>query len=134
MVRSQRPGGWDNRWELLILVNTMRCLELNLVAIVIALSFLVGCGPRTVTVTGTVLRDKQPVPLSSTGVLQVTLVPDVATDAGFTTHVGRCDNTGKFEVLDVPPGKYKVAIEQLDPNPQVDMLGGAFSQDRKSVV
>lgn len=90
-----------------------------------------GCnnGPKTVTAKGTVLRNGQPLPLSKTGVVQVTLIPDVGPDQQYTPYVGRCDTTGKFEVLQVPPGKYKVGIEQLDPTPQDDKLRGQFAYD-----
>ena len=94
-----------------------------------ALTVLFGCGAgvKNVTVTGTVLRDNQAIAVSSTGVVQVTLMPDVGPNEDFTTYVGRCDSAGKFEILEVPPGKYKIGVEQLDPNPQVDKLNGAFS-------
>ena len=88
-----------------------------------------GCnnGPKTVTARGTVLRNGQPLPLGKTGVVQVTLIPDVGPDEQYTPYVGRCDGTGKFEVLEVPPGRYKVGIEQLDPTPQDDKLRGQFA-------
>ena len=90
---------------------------------------IAGCnqGPKAVTVTGTVLRDNQPITVSPTGVVQVTLMPDVGPNEQFTTYVGRCEATGKFEVVEVPVGTYKIGVEQLDPNPQVDKLGGEFS-------
>jgi hypothetical protein len=88
-----------------------------------------GCdsGPRTVTATGSVLRGGQPLPLSKTGVVQVTLIPDVGPDEQYTPYVGRCDVAGKFEVLEVPPGRYKIGIEQLDPTPQDDKLRGQYA-------
>jgi hypothetical protein len=94
-----------------------------------ALLALPGCdsGPRTVRATGTVLRSGQPLPLSKTGVVQVTLIPDVGPEEQYTPYVGRCDATGKFEVLEVPPGKYKIGIEQLDPTPQDDKLRGQYA-------
>jgi len=96
---------------------------------------IVGCGgPKEVTVTGTVLQGKQPVTLGPTGVLQVTLAPDVPEGADYTTYPGRCDATGKFEVPNVPPGRYKFAIQQFDPDPTTDALQGAFAIDKTKFV
>jgi hypothetical protein len=87
-----------------------------------------GCDnkPRTVTVTGSVLRGGQPIPVSNTGYVQIMLLPDVGADEHYTTRVGRCEKDGTFTIPEVPPGKYKIGIEQFDPNPQTDKLNGAF--------
>lgn len=99
-----------------------------LVGCVLLIFFFAGCDQRrNVTVTGAVLRDGKPIPLSPTGVIQLTLMPDVGPDEQYNTYVGRCDATGKFEVLEVPPGRYKIGIEQLDPTPQNDKLNAAFA-------
>ncbi len=86
-----------------------------------------GCAPTNVTVTGTVLQGGQPLVQSPTGRILVTLVPDVPGGSGNNSSVGYPDATGKFEVLNVPRGKYRVVIEQFDPNPMTDKLAGAFS-------
>ena len=87
-----------------------------------------GCkGKRTVTVTGSVVREGKPIPVSATGYLQVTLVPDAGPDVQFTPKIAECDKaTGAFQILEVPPGKYKIGVEQYDPTPQADKLKGAF--------
>ena len=87
-----------------------------------------GCNqkPRTVTVTGSVLRNGQPIVVSNTGYVQIMLLPDVGADEQYTTRVGRCEKDGTFSIPEVPPGKYKIGIEQFDPNPQIDKLNGAF--------
>ena len=105
-------------------------------AALLAALLLGGCGkPSNVTVTGTILQGDKPIAVSSTGVVQVTLKPDVPEGMEFTTYVGRCDpGTGQFEVLDVPPGKYKVGIEQLDPTPQQDKLQGAHSVNSTKII
>src|SRR5438105_5921585 len=87
-----------------------------------------GCQPSATKVTGKVLRDGKPIPVSATGVVQVTLYPDVAPGTPSTPFIGRCDSEGKFEILDVKPGKYKIAVAQLDPNPQTDKLNGELSE------
>jgi hypothetical protein len=102
---------------------------------VLSLSVLAsGCEPSPTKVTGKVLRDGKPIPVSATGVVQVTLIPDVASGTQFTTYIGRCEPDGSFVVLDVKPGKYKIAVEQFDPNPQTDKLGGAFSATKTTIV
>jgi hypothetical protein len=106
--------------------STLLCAGLVLLA--------AGCGVKNVNVTGTVLRDKQPIELSPTGALQITLIPDVPPGTPYTTYPGRADATGKFEVLDVPPGKYKIAVEQFDPNPMTDKLQGKFAADKTKIV
>ena len=97
---------------------------------------LIGCNsqPANVTVTGKVLQGDKPIAVSPTGVVQVTLLPDVPEGTEFTTYVGRCNPDGSFEVLDVPVGKYKVGIEQLDPTPMEDKLQGAHSVANTKIV
>lgn len=97
-------------------------------AFLLGLFLAAGCGgPKNVTVTGTVLRDGKPIPVGPTGAVDVTLVQDVGPDEEYTTYPGRADATGKFEIIDVPPGKYRVAVAVLDPTPMEDKLGGAYS-------
>ncbi|HZN36655.1 MAG TPA: hypothetical protein VFB80_22655 [Pirellulaceae bacterium] len=99
------------------------------VCAMLSLAWLAGCGPPpNVTAKGTVLRNNQPVKMMSpNGFIQVTLKPDVPPNQEFTTKVGRCNPDGTFEVLDVPPGRYVVGIEHLDPNPVSDMLEGKLT-------
>ncbi len=114
-------------------MNLLRCLACCTVLSLLAVGG--GCAPQLVTVTGTVVKGGQPIALSATGALQVTLIPDVPPDAAYTTYVGRCDPaTGRFEVLEVPPGRYKIAIEQWDPNPMTDKLRGAFNAGNTKFV
>jgi hypothetical protein len=88
-----------------------------------------GCNGKsgTVTVNGTVVRGGKPIALGPTGALQVTLKPDVGPDQEYMLYGGSCDNSGKFEILEVPPGNYIVGVEILDPDPISDQLGGALS-------
>jgi hypothetical protein len=91
------------------------------------LALAAGCGPPpNVTVTGTVLKGGQPIQVGPTGVLQVTLLPDVGPEEEYTSRIGECDRSGNFQIVDVPPGKYKIGVEQFDPTPQTDKLNGAF--------
>jgi hypothetical protein len=96
---------------------------------------VMGCGePAKVTVTGKVTRGGRPVRVSRTGSVVVTLVPVVAPGEPFSTYPGRASADGSFTIPDVPPGKYRAAIEVLDPTPQWDRLRGAFSQQRSPVI
>ena len=103
-------------------------------ALLLGLVCFFGCtGPKTVTVTGTVLRDGKPIPVGPTGAVDVTLIPDVGPDQEYTTYPGRADAAGKFEILEVPPGKYRVAVAVLDPTPMEDKLGGAYSIENTKI-
>ena len=95
-----------------------------------------GCEskPRTVTVTGSVVRGGQPIAVSKTGYVQIILQPDVGADEQYTTREGRCEKDGTFKIVEVPPGKYKIGIEVLDPNPQIDKLNGAFRAGDSKII
>jgi hypothetical protein len=114
----------------------MRWLARRIGYLVVVLSVglvTTGCEKGPVKVTGTVLRDKKPIPVGPTGAVQVTLIPDVPSGTEFTTYVGRCEPDGKFEILDAKPGKYKVAVEVFDPDPQTDKLKGEFAADKTPI-
>ena len=101
------------------------------------LVFFCGCGKKAnlVTVTGSVLRNGQPLPLSKNGYVQVTLQPDVDPNRAFTPRIAECDKaTGKFEIRDIPAGKYKVGIQQFDPDPTSDKLNGAFYVENGKII
>jgi hypothetical protein len=52
---------------------------------------------------------------------------DVGAGEVYNSYLGECDHSGHFTIPDVPPGRYRVGIEHLDPNPQSDE--GAFAYD-----
>lgn len=117
-------------WKFAVRNGCLCFLCLGLAAIA-----LVGCGPpKTVTAKGSVVKGGQPIPLSKTGVIQVILQPDVAPDVQYNTYPGRCDAAGKFEIYEVPPGRYKVGIEILDPTPQDDKLGGKMVAASSKII
>jgi hypothetical protein len=96
-----------------------------------------GCGKSasTITVSGAVLRNGQPLPLSRNGYVQVTLHPDLPEGTPFTPKFAECDKaTGKFQIHQVLPGKYKVGIEQFDPDPTSDKLNGAFRAATSKII
>jgi hypothetical protein len=111
----------------------IRCLLL--VVGVLTLAFAGGCGQKKVKVKGTVLKDGKPIPVSKTGHVAVILVPDAKPGAAITTYPARADEQGNFETdVPVPVGKYKIAVQQWDPTPQVDALKGAFNQQNTKIV
>jgi len=116
----------------------MNCFRRDATAawLLVAVAVFVGCGKKAnVTVKGTVLRKDQPIAVSPTGVLQVTLQPDVPEGQPYSLKIGECDRaTGQFEIKDVPQGKYKVGIEQFDPNPFTDKLAGKMRPDNSKIV
>jgi hypothetical protein len=106
-----------------------------LVGLVAALLLQGGCDRRrNVTVTGSVLRGGKAIAVSPTGYLQITLQPDVGADEQYTTRVGRCEKDGTFKIVEVPPGKYKIGVEQFDPNPQTDKFNGAFRAGDSKII
>jgi hypothetical protein len=110
------------------------CRTGSLIVVLTVALIPAGCEKSPVKVTGTVLRDKKPIPVSSTGYVSVILIPDVPPGTHYTTYPARCDADGKFELLDAKPGKYKIAVEVFDPDPQTDKLGGAYSPEKTTIV
>jgi len=108
-------------------------LSIGLAAV---LAIFHGCEskPRAVTVTGSVLRGGQPLAVSKTGYVQIILQPDVGADEQYTTREGRCEMDGTFKIVEVPPGRYKIGVEHLDPNPQIDKLNGAFRAGESKII
>jgi hypothetical protein len=105
--------------------------------LLVGLVIFCGCGKKSnlVTVTGSVLRNGQPIPLSKNGYIQVTLQPDIDPGKAFTPRIAECDKTtGKFEIRDIPAGKYKVGVQQFDPDPTSDKLKGAFHVDNGKII
>jgi len=93
-----------------------------------------GCSPKKVKVTGTVLKNGKPLEVSKAGV-EVILIPEAVEKAQATNFPTRLEADGTFAVADVPPGKYKIAVQQLD-NPtdqRSDRLKGAFSPEKTAI-
>ena len=113
------------------------CRDAAAAWLLVAVAVCVGCGKKdsNITVTGSVVRDGKPLSVSKNGYVQVTIQPDVDPGKAFTPRLAECDKaTGKFEIRDIPPGKYKVGIQQFDPDPTTDKLKGAFYVDTSKIV
>jgi hypothetical protein len=53
--------------------------------------------------------------------------------------ITQADADGRFEVPGpdgngIPPGKYRIAIRQWDPYPQIDKLGGKFDEENSPIT
>jgi hypothetical protein len=98
---------------------------------------LPGCaGARKVKITGKVLNNGQPLKITEgKGEVRITLLPVVEPGQPYDTYMGKAGPDGSFEIDGLlPAGKYKVGIEHLDPNPQVDQLGGKFAPGRTPII
>lgn len=105
--------------------------------LLVVVAICAGCGKKNnnINVTGSVVRNGQPLAVSKNGYVQVTIQPDIDPGKAFTPRLGECDKTtGKFEIRDVPAGRYKVGIQQFDPDPTTDKLKGAFYVETGKIV
>ena len=128
------PSQISNRRSNNIMVYSTRgpVLAIGLYAVIV---FTSGCKQENkVTVTGSVVRGGQPIACSANGYVQVILQPDVDAGEQYTTRTARCEKDGTFKIIEVSLGKYKVGIEQLDPNPQIDKLKGEFRAGESKVI
>ena len=90
------------------------------IAALLGCLLLTGCsgGEKLVVAKGTVTKNQQPLKFSASGHVEVILIPDVPAGTPFTTRPGRADASGNFEIDEVKPGKYKVAVALRDPLPR----------------
>jgi hypothetical protein len=105
---------------------------------VLLLAFAGGCsGQATVELKGRVVRDGQPLKLGPQGVLEVILIPEQHDEQGEFSTIAPAVNyqDGSFENFEkIPAGRYRFAIQQLDPYPFNDKLKGAFSKEKSQIV
>ena len=114
--------------------------------IVILLLFVAGCSPgeRAVQVQGRVTNAGQPLQVAGReiglGMVQLQFFrTDEHGRAEGDSEGAVADSEGRFQVhgrngKGIPPGKYRIAIRQWDPYPQVDKLDGRFSADKSTIV
>jgi hypothetical protein len=113
-----------NYWMLLTLTS---CLLLG----------LAGCAKpvKKVAIQGAITQNGKPVTTSSRGFVQVIFYPGDATVQNATSVPAVVDSQkGTYEVSAIPVGKYKVAVQQLDPAPATDKLKGAFNATNTKIV
>lgn len=105
---------------------------------------LAGCGgaqtgPKGVTVTGTIVKDGKPLDVpnreAGLGNVLVSLVP-LGPSPKAAEHA-LAGKDGSFKILGpgrgIPPGKYRLAVQQQDRGPGSDMLKGRFSEKSSPV-
>ena len=97
-----------------------------------------GCGPKTTQVKGKVLKNGQPLTLSSKGMVVLCFYPENDKE-GKTQFPAETKPDGTFTIIGserkgIPPGKYRVAVSVLDPYPGTDTLGGKYSVQNSTLV
>jgi len=103
----------------------------------VSLVCLSGCGAANVKPSGKVVKGGEPFVLGEKGMFVMSLIPE--SDAK-TNYAVETKPDGTFTVVGparngVPPGKYKVAVEAMDPyDKKVDKLGGKFTAAKTSLL
>lgn len=94
-----------------------------------------GCPRSKHQVTGKITRDGKPLEWrTENGVLAVTFVP-LDRDKDKNVYPAETDRSkGTFAIAAVPPGEYRVFIQQQDPDPSVDMLGFVYSFESSPIT
>ena len=115
------------------------CLPLCLSALLL-LSGCTSSEPPRYKVTGQVTLNGKPLTVQPVlGQVKVQFLPFAEPSKLVDPNDATYDEkTGKFTVggLDgkgISPGKYRVAVYQYDPYPQVDKLGGRFSKEKTPI-
>src|SRR5262245_34012048 len=77
------------------------------------------------TISGTITRDGKPLEWKTdNGVLLVLFVPmDRVKDANVYRAMKTDRKTGHYAITNIPPGPYRVSIQQQDPDARYDLLG-----------
>jgi len=69
------------------------------------------------------------------GQVAIEFIPAEPAGPAPQTYGAQADAAGKFSLPGgIPPGKYKIAVHQWDPYPNVDKLQGAFSKEKTPLV
>jgi hypothetical protein len=84
-----------------------------------------GGAGANVKVSGTVTRNGKPLPVGREGMLTVSLISTSDPNQKFGGEGEEGRNT--FRIFAIPPGVYKVAVQQLDGSGR-DVLKGAYSE------
>ncbi|VTS07420.1 carboxypeptidase regulatory-like domain-containing protein [Tuwongella immobilis] len=109
---------------------------------------LLGCsnapeGPKTVSITGKITKDGQPLTISPAseaskiGRIDATFYPYTEEKGKIVEPYAALYNSkdGTF-TLDqpLPPGKYRLAVQLWDPYPQKDLLKGGYTRENSPIT
>lgn len=99
-----------------------------------------GCGSKLVTVKGKLTKDGQPLEVSDRGAVMITFIPYVEGGSEAAEgHSAPVMKDGSYHVLGrygkgIAPGKYRIAVQHLDPYPRNDKLKGEFSTSQSPII
>lgn len=95
-----------------------------------------GCARPKYKITGTITRAGGPLEWKSDqGVLDVKFVPlDRKGDPNVYRAEATDRKTGAYTITGIPPGSYRVSIQQMDPYPTHDLLGFALSMSDSPIL
>ncbi|GAA4432361.1 hypothetical protein [Bremerella cremea] len=94
--------------------------------------FASGCGEAGSKVSGTLSNGGESLQVSDQGDLQIHFIQEQGGTLTGQTFMTSVDSSGHFEA-EVPAGEYRIAVQQLDPYPNVDKLKGKFSQNKTPI-
>jgi hypothetical protein len=106
---------------------------------VLCLELGTGCksGPAKVNITGKVTKGGELLKVSDMGEVRVKFYSQNTDDEGGRIRPALFDKSnGTFVVKDIPVGKYRVTVEQIDPMPsnKNDKLNHAFDNKNSPIV
>jgi len=113
----------------------LAALVLLLLVSLTAAYFVFGRAKPKYTISGTVTRDGKPLQWKGDeGVLDVKFVPlDREADTNvYAAQTARAD--GSYTIVAIPPGSYRVSIQQMDPFPTHDLLNFALSMSGSPIL
>jgi hypothetical protein len=102
----------------------------------LAIAFLpAGCAKPQYQISGNITRDGKPLEWKSDeGMLLVIFVP-LDRDRDNNVYKAETDReTGAYTIVGIPPGSYRVSIQQMDPAPTHDLLGFALSMAESTII
>jgi hypothetical protein len=95
-----------------------------------------GCGEgdSNLQVSGKITRDGQPLTVSDKGEFVMVFHELQGGQLGGHAYAATVDHAGAYRVA-LPPGKYRVAVQLMDPYVEhVDKLGGAYDQAKSPLT
>lgn len=98
-----------------------------------------GCGSSSVKVTGKLTKRGTALSVTEKGRILVSFHPEDTADTKgpYPADVNQSDGTFEVKGKDgggIPPGKYRVSVQQFDPYPGTDLLKGRFEGRNTKIV